>query len=253
MDFQTLSGIERAYRERGVSQVVSPNDQMFKSGPDWYDSVGLSGLQVVLSCLATSWLPRVGRILDLPCGHGRVARHLRAAFPDAQMFFCDLETDGVDFCAETFGGERIYSRPELSEVALPRDLDLIWIGSLFTHVDEKRTARWLSHLAAHLGEHGVLVATFHGLFAAKLQETHPMIDAASWKKIVKGYERTGFGYAPYTELDMGDYGISLSRPSRIVDMATAIEGTRMLAYQERGWANNHDVLALTRNDRYRAF
>lgn len=253
MDFQTLSGIERAYRERGVSKVVSPNDQMWKSGPDWYDSVGLSGLQVVLSCLATSWLPRVGRILDLPCGHGRVARHLRAAFPDAQMFFCDLETDGVDFCAETFGGERIYSRPELSEVALPRDLDLIWIGSLFTHVDEKRTARWLSHLAAHLGEHGVLVATFHGLFAAKLQETHPMIDAASWKKIVKGYERTGFGYARYAELDMGDYGISLSRPSRIVDMATAIEGTRMLAYQERGWANNHDVLALTRNDRYRAF
>jgi hypothetical protein len=169
------------------------------------------------------------------------------------MYFCDLDRSGVDFCVQSFRGKGIHSQPELTRVPLPRDIDVIWIGSLFTHVDEDRTARWLPYLADHLREYGILIATFHGLFSKRLQATHPMIDSASWQVILAGYETTGFGYARYTEDDMGNYGISLSCASKIIDMATSIEGTRVLAYTERGWADNHDVLVLTKNDRSRPF
>ncbi|MBA9019207.1 methyltransferase domain-containing protein [Aminobacter ciceronei] len=99
-----------------------------------------------------TWRQDVSKVLDLPCGHGRVSRHLKLLFPTAEMFYCDIDAEGADFCARTFGGTAIHSQPDLLQVGLPRSLDVIWIGSLFTHVDRKRTADWLGYLADHLSE-----------------------------------------------------------------------------------------------------
>lgn len=252
MDFAAVSRIYSAYKERGVISTVSEYDTMWSGGPDFYDSVGESGLIAVLRGLASSWQSQTQRVLDLPCGYGRVARHLKAAFPEADLFFCDLERGAVDFCTRTFGGTGIYSVPELTLAGVPRDLDVIWIGSLFTHLDEDRTARWLGYLASCLAEHGILVATFHGLYTRHSQPV-PLIDDDSWRKVIADYDRLGYGYSRYTEHDMGDYGVSLSRPSKLMDMAAEIRGTRVVSYTERGWADNHDVLVLTRNDRFRGW
>jgi SAM-dependent methyltransferase len=221
---------------------------MWLTGPDWYFSVGKSGLKIVESAINMSWLSGVKSILDLPCGHGRVARYLRACYPHAKMYFCDLDPSGVAFCAKTFAGTGIQSQPELTNVHLPT-VDVIWVGSLFTHVDKDRTKDWLRYLADHLNPHGVLVATFHGLWSAELQKKEPMIDPASWDLILKSYEETGFGYAPYRDFDMGNYGISLTRPAVVCDLISAIPGVRLIGYVERGWADNHDVVMITKNDR----
>src|SRR5574341_2047568 len=76
---------------------IHPDDHMWRTGQDWYFSVGESGLRVIELALRMSLLPEVTSILDLPCGHGRVGRFLRAAFPKAKMYFCDLDRSGVDF------------------------------------------------------------------------------------------------------------------------------------------------------------
>ena len=230
------------------STEIHPDDHMWQSGKDWYFSVGDSGLRVCRLAIGLSWLSKVTSILDLPCGHGRVARYLRAGFPDAKMYFCDLDTSGVEFCAKTFSGAGIRSQSELTNIPLPT-VDLIWVGSLFTHIDMARTKRWLAYLANHLMPHGVLVATFHGRWSMEFQKTHLMIDLESWDLILKSYEKTGFGYAPYREFDMGDYGVSLTRPGVVCDMVSAIPGVRLAGYMERGWADNHDVLMITKNDR----
>ena len=47
-------------------------------------------------------------MLDFACGHGRVMRTLKAAFPDALLTACDIDRDGVDFCARTFGAAPVY-------------------------------------------------------------------------------------------------------------------------------------------------
>jgi SAM-dependent methyltransferase len=234
------------------STEIHPDDHMWNTGQDWYFSVGECALRVVTFAVNMSWLPRVTSILDLPCGHGRVARHLRSGCPEAQMYVCDIDPSGVDFCAETFNGIGIHSQVELTEVTLPI-VDVIWVGSLFTHVDMVRTKRWLTYLAEHLTPHGVLVASFHGHWSVEMQKTSPMIDAESWDLILKSYQETGFGYAPYRDFDMGDYGVSLTRPGVVCDLVSAIPGVRLIGYMERGWADNHDVVMVTRNDRLRVW
>lgn len=249
VEFDAAAKLFTRYKTGVISTTIHSDDDMYNNGRAHYYQVGESAIRSILSGLTLSWRQRVDRVLDLPCGYGRVGRHLVAAFPDADRFFCDIEKGGVDFCAEQFGGVGIYSEPDLTAVQLPQDLDVIWVGSLFTHVDLSRTTTWLSYLAEHLREHGVIVATFHGLFTRN--HTKNPAGHVDWNQIVADFDATGYGYGRYKTIDMGDYGTSISKPSKIVEVTLSIPGTRLLAYTERGWANNHDVLVLTKNDRTR--
>ena len=220
---------------------------MWNTGKEWYFYAGESGLNCILSALILSRLSAATSVLDLPCGHGRVSRHLRAAFPQADLAFCDIDPTGVDFCAVNFKGRAIRSVPELSDVDLGGCFDVIWVGSLFTHVDKVRTDRWLRFLSQHLNSDGILLATFHGSWAREVHLRHyPMIGEREWANIEQDCARVGFGYAPYPDQD---YGISLSRADAIIDMCCSIPGTKLLAYTERGWAEHHDVVAIARTDR----
>jgi hypothetical protein len=76
------------------------------------------------------------------------------------------------------------------------------------------------------------------------------------EKLRREFHAMGYGFEAYPSDDpvqLGEYGFSMSKPSSILDMADAISGMRVVSYTERGWANNHDVLALCRDDRLRPF
>ncbi|MCB8882815.1 class I SAM-dependent methyltransferase [Acidisoma cellulosilytica] len=252
MRYARVAAIEDAYLKTEIDKTVSPRDHMYNTGQDWYFTVGLDGIRVVLRALSISTLGEVTRILDLPCGHGRVARHLRAAFPRADISFADIDTDGADFCANQFRGTAIHSQPDLSQVALGDGYDIIWIGSLFTHVDEARAETWTRHLCKRLSPRGILIATLHGNWSKEVQRKYgAMIGDAEWQQILAGYEASGWGYARYPGED--DYGVSLCRASTIIAMASRIEGVRILGYNERAWAGNHDVLMIERRDRMEAW
>jgi SAM-dependent methyltransferase len=253
MDFAKVAQIYTSYKATPVSQVIHPNDVMYKTGQAFYYTVGEDGVRAILRGLSYTWRADVQRILDLPCGHGRVGRHLRTAFPAAQIFYCEIDREGADFCAETFGGTPLYSEPDLMSVKLPDNLDVIWVGSLFTHLDLRRTTAWLAYLAEHLSEHGIIVATFHGRYTLELAKTHLGIrGGADWDSVVAGRESEGHGFAMYpNNFGVDGYGVSASKASKIMDIAEAIPGTRTLSYSERGWANNHDVLVLGKHDRLR--
>jgi SAM-dependent methyltransferase len=248
MNVESLAEIHRQYKLTGVLTDVSPEDRMWISGPDWYFSVGESAVDVVLAALAHSSLERVGTILDLPCGHGRVARHLRAAFPEARMNFCDLLRPGVDYCAQTFGGEGIYSHTDLLQTPLG-SYDLIWVGSLFTHLRFSLAAAWLERLCNCLTPDGLVVATFHGRWSLEVQKSHPLLSRARFGKALVGRKLYGWGYASYAGAERGAFGISLSTPSKVLSLASTIPGVRILSFTERGWADNHDVLVLGRPGR----
>ena len=176
-----------------VSKVIHPEDWMWNTGKSWYFTVGQSGLQAVNQVLAATNLTDVKRILDLPCGHGRVGRYLRTGFPHAEIVFCDIDRGGVDFCSNVFEGKGIYSEPDLTTVDVGKDYDLIWVGSLFTHLDHRRTTEWLAYLAGALSEPGVLIATFHGAWAIEVLKKN---NQAMVKAAMPDYRRGGYGYAP---------------------------------------------------------
>lgn len=253
MDFSTAAKLFENYSAAGFSDVIHRNDVMYNTGPEHYFKVGESALKAILGGFVSSWAQHPSAVLDMPCGHGRVTRHLRAAFPKSELIVCDIDREGTDFCAETFNARPIYSKPDLLKVELPTELNLIWIGSLFTHLDSGRTTKWLAYLCDHLCPHGLLVATFHGYFSKSLFSNwdHPL--GEDWEKILSDFESKGFGYDRFQKGDMGDYGTSASKPSWIMDVACSIPGIRVVCYTERGWANNHDVLVLAKNDRFQPF
>ena len=136
------------------STVISPNDQMWISGPQWYFDVGTSALDSLKCALATAHIAPTS-ILDLPSGHGRVCRMLRAAFPEARLTACDLDRDAVDFCAAQFNTTGVYSHEDIRCVRLDQSFDLIWCGSLFTHLDREQWPDFLGFFADHLSPDGV--------------------------------------------------------------------------------------------------
>jgi len=80
-----VNQIESTYLSSEINRKISPNDAMQNQ---WYYDVGRSAVEVIKGAILTSYLSNIGRVLDLPCGHGRVLRHLRAMFPDTPIDFC---------------------------------------------------------------------------------------------------------------------------------------------------------------------
>src|SRR5215207_8940972 len=149
--------------EDRLTSTISSNDGMFDARhPDAYFAVGESALRCVRLALQSAGKPSPARILDFPCGHGRVLRFLAAAFPDAQLTACDIDRDGVDFCTSTFQADGVYSHEVLEKVPLGDGFDLIWVGSLFTHLPQQRWGAFLTFLVERLASDGVLVFTTHG-------------------------------------------------------------------------------------------
>lgn len=241
-----FSELFKAYLESKVDDYVSPTDTMMN---EWYMSVGESGARAVYAACVASWLGKVTSVLDLPCGHGRVLRHLIKLFPHATFDAADLDREGVDFCAKRFGATPIYSEEDLTKVDFGRRYDVIWVGSLFTHVPRERMQLWLTHLTRCLNIGGIVVATFHGRYSAVKGGEFGYIEQSRWRKILEDYSASGYGYDDYPPADghsymHGTYGISLSDPAAIMADAEAIPGVRVFSYVERGWAGHQDVLVL---------
>ena len=228
MDFSTAAAVLARYRSGQPLETIARDDLMWRGDRDWYMAIGESALMAILKVLVAGRLNAVRDLLDLPCGHGRVARHLRLAFPDAHMTFCDLNPAAVAFCVRHFEGAGVISKPDLTGLRFDRRFDLIWVGSLLPHLDLERVGAWLTFLCGQLRDDGVLIATFHGGWSIEMHKLFPMIAEDRWAQILKGYDDSGFGYASYEDGMAYPYGINLSRPAVIVDLVSGIGGVRLL-------------------------
>jgi SAM-dependent methyltransferase len=248
LDF--IADMWRAYRQREVDRTLHPDDHMFNTAVrGWtdYDGVAASGMEVICTVLASAPASPRERILDFGCGHGRLARHLRAMMPDAELFFCDIDEDAAKFCAETFNGTAVPSTDSFSELELPGDLDLIWVGSVFTHIDHERMLQLHEKLFESLSENGVLIATFRGenMYRTMLTEGGEY-SGPKWRPLIEQYEAEGTGYMDYWPERPG-WGLSLTSIDRVVELGSRFDDCRLIGYSEAGWAAAHDVAAWTRH------
>jgi SAM-dependent methyltransferase len=249
-DYTLLQKMLRDYDPAIVDRSISKKETM---AGDNYFSVGTMAVEVIMSACMASKLTEVRRVLDLPCGHGRVLRHLVELFPEAEFDACDLDEDGLEFCNATFGALPILSSEDLSTVNFDTKYDLIWVGSLFTHTNYEFTKAGLKVLAGLLSHRGIVVATLHGRWATQMHRLTPYIDEDKWKSILAEMEANGYGYCDYDQggghdFISGSYGISVVKPDRILKILEAIPGIRIYMYQERGWGDNHDVVVFGKPD-----
>jgi len=235
-----------------VSLKVNLKDTMYIKGRgDAYLSVGLSALRCIDEALhLTETEPSVKSILDFAGGSGRVLRFLQARFPEAQITASELDLNGLEYCKKNFGVNIFQSKIPLSSVVMPNKYDLIWCGSLFTHIDEQPANDLLKFFYDHLTDKGVCVFTTHGMLTIKWLEegkkTTYGIPILSQKKVLSEYYAKGYGYTDY-ENEPG-YGISAVTHERLNEMAKSVGDWNEIMHLEHGWDNHQDVYAFSRQN-----
>ena len=240
------------FRESNVIRTISPNEEMPTQDIEIYFSAGRSAVACINLAMnaAQKSASDVRRILDLPCGHGRILRYLKAAFPEADITACDIRRDAVDFCASTFGAVPVYSHDDPAKISLEHNVfDLIWVGSLFTHLDVDLWSSFLSLFRSVLHPSGVLVFSTHGYDAYRRMVTGSFEYGIPYYRktaILYNYERNGFGYVKYPG-SKSYYGLSLSDPFWVLTHVAKVGGLRVVCFSEKGWVNFHDSFACVRD------
>ena len=242
----TLSNDEK-YLLQNISLQVHPNDDMYEPGTGrHYLSIGLTSHRCINAALAHAPHP-VRTILDLPSGYGRFLRFLKGSFPHATICGCDIMPKAVEFCRREFQVETILSNQDLSKVLLPGPFDLIWSGSLLTHLDEHRAIELLRLYHRNLAPGGLCIFTMHGRTSATWldngAETYGLTEA-SRLKILSELNNGGYGYADYHPGSA--YGISVATRARIIEMASAAGSWSFSSFFESAWSDHHDVYAFTK-------
>lgn len=231
---------------RDVSLNVTSSDTMYVPGEaENYLTAGLSASGCIQESLRSVG-KRIsnGAILDFPCGYGRVLRFLRKMFPDSEITGGELETAALDFCEREFSIRPFPSKGDFKSLSLPRKFDLIWCGSLLTHVDERVAGDVLGFFHRHLAPGGMCIFTTHGKRVADLMErkelTFGLTDEGQ-TTILRDYRTNGYGYADYPGCP--DYGISITSPTRAVELARGLGAWEQVHFVENGWHNIQNVHA----------
>jgi SAM-dependent methyltransferase len=250
-------GMFEEYLAQGFMKDLDPTDAENQFTQDWqiphYYDVGADALKNILHGLTIGLREPPKSILDLPSGSGRVTRHLKAFFPEARVVACDLYEPHVNFCRDVLGVESIVSTDDLKDLRIG-EFDVIFCGSLLTHLPAKTFASAMKFLARSLTTNGIAVVTTHGRHVEFAQKRkygiiqHELFDIAA-----KGVVETGFGYVDYhhdlmsTAWDKNEnYGVSLSRPSYTMKLLEQNYDIRILCYTERGWDAGQDVIIFGR-------
>lgn len=230
-----------------VSSRIYYNDGMYQGYGAHYFKVGLSAIHCIDEALERAGLKAVRTILDFPCGSGRVMRFLRQRFPEAKITACELATGPVQFCVRTFGAEPAYSSLTLDEVSLGKQFDLIWCGSLVTHLNEEGITALLRLFRRHLAPGGLMIFTTHGDFVARRIPTRDFdygMAPEQIERIGDNYPKTGYGFEDYP--GEKDYGVSLTSPDWIRGRIAEVGGLREVFFKERGWDDHQDVFGFGR-------
>jgi SAM-dependent methyltransferase len=230
-----------------VSREISSSERMPSEDIEGYLEVGRSALKAIRLTQIASGKADFGAILDMPSGHGRVLRWLKAAYPDAKLTACDLLPDGVDFCAEHLGATPVYSSPWPTADAFSDRYDLIFVGSLLTHVDVPLWDHLITLWHDLLTPDGLLVVTTHGeLVAERMRAGHLYgYPAPAVTRALRAYEHAGFTFLEEPPANI-EYGITLARPEWTLSRLLRHPDFRVVMSGEALWDRHQDVTAVVK-------
>ena len=235
----------------GVPGRVHRNDTMIPKltaeHASGYNRRGQQASEFVAGAVARAELPAPPReALDLWSGYGGVLRHLVRQFPDTRWTACDLEAPAVRFCEQEFGAVPVVSSVDLATVAFPTAAyDLVWMGSLLTHLDAAANATVLATLARHANDPCVVTFSTHGPDLARDLARYGPGLAAQETVVQAAIAQTGFAYGAYPHYGDGSYGIAFHDPERVDRMMTDAFGAGAVRLElgRRAWMDHHDLHA----------
>ena len=234
------------------SAPIHPDDDMYAGSLVHYEACGAQFADFAERAAGMTGASSP-QILELPCGYGRVTRHLVKRFEPSHIVVADLMAPAADFAAQTFGVKAYPITEPINEFhAIPEGFDLTLMGSLITHLSERDALTVLTHFLGKLAPGGVAVITTTGMRA------HEMLQADEWFKfypedrtaLLEAYAHDQFGFANYRAAETFEkktvdalgkyYGLSLIPRAW---MQTVLErlGFTVLQFEPGAWDNHQDV------------
>ena len=245
--------MEALRRYPAVSDETVPDDPMWDPGN--YVMLGRAGLDAIRLTMLCAQKGVPASVLDFASGYGRVTRFLRVEYPDARIAVCDIDHRAVDFCAERFGAEPIYGHEHPAEVEFSEPFDLVWVCSLFTHLDLPMWEEFFMFFERAIVPGGLLVFTVQGrAIRARLRD--PSFGSYYLNSPERNRELAdsldGFGFMEYdttpeqrrARQEPSRYGISLIEPAwlwHFLDRPT----WKITSYIEDRWGGQ-DVVGAVR-------
>ena len=142
---------------QSISFQINRNDAMFRYPLQVHGAMPLKILKEYFHTGAEAadyiygFAPKAKKILDFGCGYGRVSRFLKVRFPEAELLVSDPKKSAMDF--------QIENLKTIADDHSP--VNLIFAGSVFTHLPKKLFQNSLHELMTRLIEGGVLILTLH--------------------------------------------------------------------------------------------
>lgn len=207
-----------------------------------YAKVGRSALDAIERGLkdAGRSFDDVQSCLDMPCGYGRVLRLLAQEIPGDRITACDINEEAIAFCAAEFGATPLRSTPDLDGTRFG-SYDLIWCGSLVTHIVEPRVEQLLRRFAEALVPGGVAIVTIH----REPPTSGPW--ARLHDEIATALAERGHFHVPY-EGSEHEYGHAWHTTEFISERFAAVSdgAVQLVSQMPRGWDDHQDVLVFRR-------
>jgi len=149
----------------------------------------------------------------------------------------------VDFCAKQFAATPVYSEIDLHRLSFASQFDLIWVGSLVTHLPaiaagDARLPRQVTK------EYGVIVFTTRAAMSQACSPA-PQEHRGEYRQaaLLEEYARTGFAYQRYFESSAEeDYGMALTSPEWLMRTLQRYPDVIMRAYLEEAWGMQDVVI-----------
>lgn len=239
--------------DHSVNCTISARDAMYRAVPDEEgylragNRAGKTATDKVRLALELAEIsPK--NILDYGCGHGRVLRWFQSFWPDANLTAADVTTDQIKFCAETFGADPFLIDESFANIRLPSEYDLIWLGSILTHMDRTGWRSLIDSLIKHVSFDGVLCFSFAG------RRVYEMLEGGNrWGisdeqepaalEAISDYESSGFGFLQQRESQGQAWGRSIVNPEWVLRFCFE-RGGKVVLFSEQAYARRQDIVCV---------
>ncbi|MEY4573525.1 MAG: hypothetical protein RLZ10_2815, partial [Bacteroidota bacterium] len=130
-----------------------------------YLSTGLNGLNLIRKILSSANGDDAikGKMLDFASGYGRVTRFLAGYYSPSQIYTSDIKSEAVSFQMEHLGVHGFNSSYNPFDLNISEKFQVIFVGSLFSHLNQELFSKWLIQLINLTEPSGQLIFSTHDI------------------------------------------------------------------------------------------